>query len=661
MRKRRLRGALLIALAGALAGGGVAVAAGSFSTVVQTIQDRDRDNVLEPAPGEDYLVRRELGQALPGRERRRKELTFFAQMTDFQMNDEESPARVEFLDKLDRPFTTAYRPQEGTTTQVVNEMVRELRNSRSRVTHEGLDLVMTTGDNTDNTQCNETRWVIDLLDGAASGEKRASVPGGGVAQNCAPAQLLPGGRQVDPNSGIEGSCGLRPDGELYDGVRDDNEYYEPDSSDEQEAGANNEDGPGYSPNEQENLREAGRSSEVRDFPGLFERMNQPFLAVGFDELPWYSIFGNHDGLVQGTAGRNPFFDGVAQGCVKVTGLTARTEARARARLAAGDRATALRIARAEVSAIRSRADELRGIAEIVPRDPRRALLRKSEYIAQHFVTSGTPVGHGFRAENIATGEGNYAFDPQPGAPLRFVVLDSVAEMGIDRGNINGSQFRWLHEQLRAAETDRKLVMVFAHHSLRTMDQPFPGPFPGDQGGRQEPVHFGEKHPVEPEPRPCAIRDPGTEPIPNETLRCLLLRHPSVTAFIAGHEHNNFIQAHERVEGNGPLTGGFWEIVTASHIDWPQQSRVLDLVDNLDGNLSIFATMIDHGAPPNPGGAPPSDGRGRAGESVRRIPSMSRELAYNDPDARNGEDGRPDARGTRLDRNVELLVRDPYVP
>jgi hypothetical protein len=271
------------------------------------------------------------------------------------------------------------------------------------------------------------------------------------------------------------------------------------------------------------------------------------------------------------------------------------------------------------------------------------------------------VGHGFGAENVATGEGNYAFDPKPGAPLRFVVLDSVAEMGIDRGNINHSQFRWLHEQLRAAEADRKLVMVFAHHSLRTMDQPFPGPFPGDQGGRHEPVHFGEKHPVEPGPRPCAIRDPGSEPTPNETLRCLLLRHPSVVGFIAGHEHNNRIRPHERLDATGRLTGGFWEIVTASHIDWPQQSRVLDLVDNLDGNLSIFATMLDHGAPPNPGGAPPSDGRGRAGASVRRIASMSRELAYNDPDARNGEDGRPDARGTRLDRNVELLVRNPYGP
>ena len=106
-------------------------------------------------------------------------------------------------------------------------------------------------------------------------------------------------------------------------------------------------------------------------------------------------------------------------------------------------------------------------------------------------------------------------------------------------------------------------------------------------------------------------------------------------------------------------GGFWEISTASHIDWPQQSRVIDLVDNRDGNLSIFGTIVDHAAAPQPGGAPPGDGRGAAGEPPSRLASIARELSYNDPQANNGEDGRPDARGERSDRNAELVVRDPY--
>ena len=82
------------------------------TTVPQTILDSDRDNRLEPAPGEDHAVRDDLGQAGPDRERRRQEIIFFGQMTDLHILDEESPLRVEFLDKLGDPFTSAYRPQE---------------------------------------------------------------------------------------------------------------------------------------------------------------------------------------------------------------------------------------------------------------------------------------------------------------------------------------------------------------------------------------------------------------------------------------------------------------------------------------------------------------------------------------------------------------------
>lgn len=42
--------------------------------------------------------------------------------------------------------------------------------------------------------------------------------------------------------------------------------------------------------------------------------------------------------------------------------------------------------------------------------------------------------------------------------------------------------------------------------------------------------------------------------------------------------------------------GFWEISTASHIDFPQHARILELVDNGDGTLSIFGTLVDHPAP-----------------------------------------------------------------
>ena len=72
------------------------------------------------------------------------------------------------------------------------------------------------------------------------------------------------------------------------------------------------------------------------------------------------------------------------------------------------------------------------------------------------------------------------------------------------------------------------------------------------------------------------------------------------------------------------------------------------MDNGDGSLSIWGTLLDHAAPPVPGN----------GDGPEALASISRELAFNDPDADNGEDGHPDARGGEQDRNVELVVRDP---
>ena len=46
-------------------------------------------------------------------------------------------------------------------------------------------------------------------------------------------------------------------------------------------------------------------------------------------------------------------------------------------------------------------------------------------------------------------------------------------------------------------------------------------------------------------------------------------------------------------------GGFWEIVTASHLDWPQQARVIELADLGDDAFAIYTTAVDHLGPPVP--------------------------------------------------------------
>ncbi|HYF28440.1 MAG TPA: hypothetical protein VD931_22045 [Baekduia sp.] len=571
------------------------------------------DGRLTTGPGEAHVVRDDLATRSAAAVRR--PLLSFAQLSDTHVVDEESPLRVEFTDKLGTIFTSAYRPQEAATAQVLDRMVAQVRNATSPITGRGLKLVMTTGDNTDNTQCNETRWVIDLLTGGRTVDPDSGVGPLGVL----PARELCLGGDATGSVAVPvpSGCDANATGRRYDGVRG-GDFYEPDGGGD----------PAY----------AG----VRDFPGFLEKANVPFTATGLGGTPWYAVFGNHDGLIQGNQPRNPGLEELATGCLKVKGVS--DEAMADL-AAAPDRDQAMAAASAKLV---EAAAAPGGATEIIQADPRRRPLRKSEWIAEH-LKDAPGYGHGFTAENLSSGMGNYVLQPRPG--LRFVVLDTISEHGLEEGNLDDAQFRWLHEQLLLADAARERVVLFAHHSLRTMGQPPVSPFaPGDAGGSLMPdVHFGEGPRQSGQKTPCTTADAAAPTLPGETLRCLALRHPSVVAFVNGHEHANRIDpvsygADDAVSQAGR---GFWEINTAAHIDFPQQSRLLDLVANDDGTLSIFTTVVDHDAPANPGGG--------ATTSPKRLASISRELSFSEP-----QSGREGPRGRVQDRNAELVVADPAV-
>jgi 3',5'-cyclic AMP phosphodiesterase CpdA len=238
----------------------------------------------------------------------------------------------------------------------------------------------------------------------------------------------------------------------------------------------------------------------------------------------------------------------------------------------------------------------------VTADPDRRLLSRAETVEEHFNTTGLPLGHGFTEGNRAAGTAYYTFDR---GQVRFVVMDTVNENGGSEGSLDPAQFTWLQETL-AASTGH-LVIAASHHTSWTMDNALGGP----SGAR----------------------------VLGAAVVAEFLAHENVVAWVNGHTHSNSLLPHARTGG-----GGLWEINTASHIDWPQQSRLIEVVDNHDETISLFTTMLDHGAPLKPG--PELSG-------PMKLASLGRLLAANDFQER--EETR---RGKRKDRNVELLLPAP---
>ncbi len=86
---------------------------------------------LTVGPGEPYITREaKIGKAEGGRAKRRSSMLYFGQLSDFQLADEESPARVEFIDT--GPFSAAWRPWEAMNPQIDDAMIRQLNALRRR-------------------------------------------------------------------------------------------------------------------------------------------------------------------------------------------------------------------------------------------------------------------------------------------------------------------------------------------------------------------------------------------------------------------------------------------------------------------------------------------------------------------------------------------------
>jgi hypothetical protein len=229
------------------------------------------------------------------------------------------------------------------------------------------------------------------------------------------------------------------------------------------------------------------------------------------------------------------------------------------------------------------AQALAGPTVTVPPDPSRYELSFDQAVSRLWSGAAVAGQPGLSAAQFAAAGQRLDYVRDVGSALRIIVLDITQRSGGSGGTVAAGQPAWLAQQI--ASGGERWIVVVTHQ-----------PLVSSTGGEQ--------------------------------LLAVMDRSPRVIAALAGHIHRNQITARRT------SAGGYWLIVTASLIDFPQQCRGLRLLSTADGGVALETWMLDH--------VDPGDG----------LSTISRELSYID-----AAGGRPsDFRGDATDRNVRLYRR-----
>lgn len=496
-------------------------------------------------------------------------LVCLVHLTDLHLCDAESPARQEYLDHHGDPGAPyagrlgaigTYRPQELLTVPVAVAALHAVhRLGRAPVSGAALDAVVVTGDVTDNAQRNELSWYAALMAGG-------------------PLAARSGG----PRSGWVGG----PDATWFP------HFWHPE---------------GAPPGTDRDVPTARYGFPT--VPGLVEAARSTLTSPGAG-LPWLTVHGNHDALLQGTVAPDERLRALAVGDARVVDLSP------------GQTPLVVLEGVAPLGPARYTHDD-DAPRETVIADQERALLRPGELVevlagAVDSAGAGTGTGgvEGARLDHAPGAADAPAAVPwacwaSDVAQVRVIALDTVNPHGGWQGSVDETQLAWLQGELSRASG---YVVVTSHHPSWALTNAYAPP-------GAPPRHLAD------------------------AVLALLLRHPGVVAWVSGHVHRHSHHWHQAAD----RAGGLWEVTTSSLIDWPQQLRVLELFREPEGTVALVSTVLDHAA------------AGWDRDSLDDplvLAGLSRTLAVNDYRARSravlGL-----AAGERADRNAVWRLPDPF--
>ena len=180
----------------------------------------------------------------------------------------------------------------------------------------------------------------------------------------------------------------------------------------------------------------------------------------------------------------------------------------------------------------------------------RRAVSMAEWIAAH-VAAGAA---GYTADNLRLGNADAVIDTEQ---VRIILLDTNHPFGDYQGSVGAAQLDWLEMQL--AQVDHqpgRLAILASHHGS---------------------VSLTNMLGADPERRHTSA------------LTAVLHRHRCLVAWLVGHRHLHEVRPHPG------SAGGFWEISTGSLIDWPVQTRAVELLRHPGGAVEIVCSLQDHHA------------------------------------------------------------------